>query len=68
MIKVTYDKPSANSDCKVNSVRRLVHAFGSNTPYVDKALDAIQIRGEWMAGGLFTGYDYDVQSWLTIEA
>lgn len=67
MITVTYDKPSSDTDCKVRSIRRLVEAFSGDRAALDVALDRVYIRGEWIKGQL-TAYDYDLQSWVIIEA
>lgn len=70
MFRCDYDYASANADCKAKAVVRLFEAFeASNRQQLNVVLDALQIRGQWEDGAtlLYTGYDYDVQSWLAVR-
>jgi hypothetical protein len=70
-MRITYDKPSADSDCKVRALRALFEAYGPRRAALDAPLDALKVRGHWGGGwsdrNTYTGYDYDLQSWIEVD-
>lgn len=62
----TYSKTTSDAFVKAKCVSALVNALSGDLNRLHTELDKLYIRGGW-EGFKYTGYDYDLQSWLTVE-